>query len=106
MGDVVERLDLIARKYGHADAPALPNINETAGDAIAAIEARDSRIAELIKVSSEFLEATEALCDWLNNHEIVADHAMAQPDDHDRLNAAMEAMQGVVRPTPPKGADQ
>ncbi len=51
---------------------------------------------QLREASSEFVEATEALLDWMNNCDLSADHHSAQPEDYERLCDALERIQAAL----------
>lgn len=50
----------------------------------------------LRKTASEFLEAVEALCDWMNGNDLSADHADQCPEDFECLCRTMEALQSAL----------
>ncbi len=52
--------------------------------------------AEIEASAREFLEATESLCDWMNDNDLSADHAAQQPADFVRFCAAMERLQEAL----------
>lgn len=54
---------------------------------------------DLEKAAREYLEATEAVFDWMNNNDIVADHAEARPDDYKRVNEAIAELRLALAAT-------
>lgn len=44
----------------------------------------------------EFVEATEALLDWMNGNDMSADHAEQKPEDYKRLCAALERINSIL----------
>ncbi len=44
-----------------------------------------------------FLEAVEALCDWINGNDVVADYAIACPDDYERVSETMVKFRNTLK---------
>ncbi len=44
----------------------------------------------------EFVEATEALLDWMNGNDLVADHADQRPKDYERLCTALDRINRLL----------
>ena len=60
---------------------------------------RASPQPDLVKVlgaSKDLREAIELLCDWMNNNDLVWDHADQKPDDFQRLCDAMEVYDAAL----------
>lgn len=46
-------------------------------------------VASLRKSGQEFLEAAEAVFDWMNGNDLSADHEEQKPDDFERVSKAL-----------------
>lgn len=61
--------------------------------------ATPSPLPHLAAAAREFMSATEALLDWMNNTELAADHKKQQPEDFERLCTTMVALRAALAAT-------
>lgn len=57
--------------------------------ALRASTASGEPVASLRKSGQEFLEAAEAVFDWMNGNDLSADHEEQKPDDFERVSKAL-----------------
>lgn len=52
--------------------------------------------ARLVEDGRAFLLAVEALCDWMNDNDMAADHQDQRPDDFKRVSETMERFRATL----------